>query len=132
MDLTLIIWFLSAAIFLVFPFLHFIYMTRMAPKSWKLDFRKSYLPSLTVLVPTFNEAEIIKLKLANLSKIKYPKEKLQIVLINDASTDDTLKEMTKFVTNHPSLTVDILNNPKRLGKSKSMNFCIGLYRWCTI
>ena len=47
------------------------------------------LPAVSVLVPAYNEGELIKQTLTYLLKIEYPNYK--IVVINDGSTDNTLE-----------------------------------------
>jgi glycosyltransferase involved in cell wall biosynthesis len=47
-------------------------------------------PSITVILPVHNEARRIEAKIRNLLELDYPREHLQILVIGDACTDDTL------------------------------------------
>ncbi len=47
------------------------------------------LPSITVIVPAHNEANVIVSKLANLGALDYPRDKLTVVVALDGCTDDT-------------------------------------------
>ena len=47
------------------------------------------LPSVTVIVAAHNEEAVIERRIENLRALDYPKEKLEIVVTSDASTDRT-------------------------------------------
>jgi cellulose synthase/poly-beta-1,6-N-acetylglucosamine synthase-like glycosyltransferase len=46
-------------------------------------------PTVTLVVAAYNEETVIERRLANLAALDYPKEKLEIVITSDASTDRT-------------------------------------------
>lgn len=47
------------------------------------------LPSMTVLVPAYNEAEFISEKIRNIASIDYPRDKLKVLIVCDGCTDET-------------------------------------------
>src|SRR5690606_26580549 len=47
------------------------------------------LPSCTVIVPAYNEGKLVYETLMSLDQSDFPKEKLQIISIDDGSSDDT-------------------------------------------
>jgi cellulose synthase/poly-beta-1,6-N-acetylglucosamine synthase-like glycosyltransferase len=49
------------------------------------------LPSITLIMPAFNEAGMIEEKIRNLAAIDYPAEKLEVVLVCDGCVDDTAR-----------------------------------------
>jgi cellulose synthase/poly-beta-1,6-N-acetylglucosamine synthase-like glycosyltransferase len=49
------------------------------------------MPSVTVLIPARNEAIVIKTTLKRILSFDYPETKLEVVVINDGSTDNTKK-----------------------------------------
>lgn len=49
-----------------------------------------FTPTVSILVPVHNNAVALRAKLANLAALDYPRELLQIIVISDGSTDDTL------------------------------------------
>lgn len=53
------------------------------------------LPICTVIVPAYNEGKLVYETLLSLSDSNYPKEKLQILSIDDGSKDDTWQWMCK-------------------------------------
>jgi cellulose synthase/poly-beta-1,6-N-acetylglucosamine synthase-like glycosyltransferase len=56
----------------------------------------SALPSVAVIVPCWNEAGTVGDTCDSLLALDYPREKLEIILVDDGSTDDTRSAMTHF------------------------------------
>ena len=54
------------------------------------------LPKVTVLVPCANEERTLAKTLKSLLALNYPKKKLEIIVIDDNSTDKTVKIAKKF------------------------------------
>ena len=50
-------------------------------------------PHVAIVMPGFNEEHAIARSMRSLLQVDYPAEKLQIVAVNDGSTDGTLREM---------------------------------------
>lgn len=46
-------------------------------------------PSVSIVIPAKNEENIIKRCLKSLEDIDYPRDKLEVVIVNDGSTDNT-------------------------------------------
>jgi len=57
----------------------------------------SYYPFITILIPSHNEGVVIRRTLARLLELDYPQSKLDILIINDASTDNTARILHRFV-----------------------------------
>lgn len=74
------------------------------------------LPSVSVIVPAYNEEKTIAQTLNSLLSLDYPKKLLQIIAVNDGSEDGTLSIMKKFV----SRGVEVLNK-KNEGKPSALN-----------
>jgi hyaluronan synthase len=58
-------------------------------------------PTVTVVMPAFNEEEAIAASLRSLLAVDYPAEKLEIVMINDGSTDGTLDAVGEVAREAP-------------------------------
>jgi hypothetical protein len=54
----------------------------------------AHLPTVTVILPVHNEARRIEAKMRNLLELDYPLEKMQVLVIGDACTDDSLERAT--------------------------------------
>jgi len=54
------------------------------------------LPKVSIIIPAYNEENTISLTLQSLLNLNYPKKLLEIIAVNDGSTDDTRKVMGSF------------------------------------
>jgi hyaluronan synthase len=76
----------------------------------------SELPALTVIVPAFNEGEQVYRTLYSLLGSHYPARKLQIIAVNDGSSDDTWSFIKRATSEHPDRIVALncrVNRGKR-------------------
>jgi hyaluronan synthase len=64
-----------------------------------------YEPTVTVLVPCMNEAAVIRQTIERIFSAGYPLDRLEVVCVNDGSSDNTLREMLAAQTRHPRLVV---------------------------
>jgi cellulose synthase/poly-beta-1,6-N-acetylglucosamine synthase-like glycosyltransferase len=58
----------------------------------------SFTPSVSLLMPVFNESGVIAAKLANLEQLDYPRDRLKILIVSDGSTDGTLEVIRQYPT----------------------------------
>lgn len=77
------------------------------------------LPTATVIVPAYNEGELVYHTLISLVNSDYPKEKLQILAIDDGSKDDTWIWMQK-AKNVLGDRIDIYQQPQNKGKRHAL------------
>ena len=54
------------------------------------------LPSVTIIVPCYNEEKTLSATIKSLLALDYPKEKLHIMAIDDGSTDNTRQALQEF------------------------------------
>jgi cellulose synthase/poly-beta-1,6-N-acetylglucosamine synthase-like glycosyltransferase len=98
MSITNVIFYIIAFLSLyvqVFFFLTFIENKK------KLVFRKKEItlknyPRVAIIVPCWNEEKTIKGTIESLLELNYPKDKIEIVLIDDGSTDNTFSVMKEY------------------------------------
>ncbi len=76
------------------------------------------LPSLSIVVPCFNEADLIVEKLNNLLACDYPEEELEIVFVDGGSTDATVQRLTARIPLGRGIRV---SHSPRKGKINQLN-----------
>jgi len=54
------------------------------------------LPSVSIILPVYNEQALIVPKIENLLQLKYPKDRLQIIVVDGKSDDNTLQLVRKY------------------------------------
>jgi len=89
----------------------------------KLKFKKEEIfPEVSLIIPTFNEARVILRKLNNICELKYPKEKLETILVDSASKDETVSLAEKFLSERgKEFNMRLVSLKERLGKASALN-----------
>lgn len=77
-------------------------------------------PSVTVLIPAYNEASCIRATVQNKLDQIYPSEKLQIIVVSDGSDDGTDDIVREF----QSRSVQLLRREGREGKAAALNAAV--------
>ena len=86
-------------------------------KDKKKLFKENELPGVSVIIPAYNEEGSIEDTLKSILASDYPKNKLEVVVIDDGSTDNTLKIAKKL----ESKRVRVFSK-KNGGKGTALNF----------
>jgi cellulose synthase/poly-beta-1,6-N-acetylglucosamine synthase-like glycosyltransferase len=103
---------------------NYIYTQNLAKRSWKTKIDASYMPTISIIVPTYNESEVIGYKLRNLAKLNYPKKMMEIIFVDSQSTDSTLDAIKIFADSHSEMNIKILVESERKGKSQALNLAL--------
>ena len=80
-----------------------------------------FKPLITMIICAYNEENNIAEKLLNIQSLSYPMDKLQVILADDNSSDNTVAIASKFDF------VEILELP-RCGKTKAQNEAVKIAR----
>lgn len=83
---------------------------------------EGYEPTITVVVPLYNEGKSIYDTIISLVKLDYPQDKLEVTIVDDCSTDDSYEWACKAAREYPNVTV--LRNPFNMGKRKGINHAV--------
>lgn len=83
--------------------------------------RKEKLPTFSIIVPVKNEGLVVGRLLNALLKVKYPKEKLEIIVVEDGSNDGTLAICKKYAEKHPD-RIKVLHRGVSNGKPSALNY----------
>src|SRR3989344_3146720 len=109
-----IIMLLSSVLFgILFSFLVFIFSIFIISRFFKRKY-SNFEPKASIVVPAYNEERDIKQCIASIFNSTYPKNKLEIIVVDDGSTDNTLKIIKKYKN------VRVLKQ-NHLGKVEALN-----------
>lgn len=79
------------------------------------------LPSVTVIIPAFNEGALVRQSIRSVAASRYPHEKLQIIVVDDGSTDDTWEHIESAVAGLPdSINVKTMRHARNSGKRRAL------------
>jgi len=121
LDFLIVAWVCLGALFFGVPGTYFLYMKKRSMATWGLNLNKDYLPSTAILIPAYNEEKIIRLKLENLSKVVYPIDKMEVIVLNDSSTDNTVQVVNQYIADNPLAKISIFDSKVHLGKTGCLN-----------
>jgi len=87
------------------------------------------LPTVTIMVPAHNEGIVIATTVENIFQLNYPGHLIQLIVINDNSSDNTGEELQRMKEKYPErdftiLTTDAVTGGK--GKSLALNNALKL------
>ena len=77
-------------------------------------------PFVTLIISCFNEEKVIEEKLKNSLALEYPPDRLEIIVVSDASTDRT----DEIVRSFSSERVRLIRQNERLGKTSGLNLAV--------
>lgn len=87
----------------------------------KTSARPRRFPSVTMVVPCFNEERTLTKTVESLLALNYPKDKLSILIVDDGSTDTTRSLGEALAATHPQVMYAYKTNG---GKYTALNFAI--------
>ena len=80
----------------------------------------SQQPSVTLIVSAYNEARVIGEKIRNSLALDYPQNRINVVVVSDASTDGTDDIVRQFSSDR----VELLRMARRGGKTAGLNAAV--------
>ncbi|MAT79147.1 MAG: hypothetical protein CMD13_00205 [Flavobacteriales bacterium] len=131
MELGLNVLFASIQIIFAILVLMILILATLAIRSWSkgnnlisrfADENKFH--SMTIVLPTWNEEILILSKLKDILIQDYPKNLLEVIIIDAGSSDSTLKIVNNWKNNYDfssGLKFKLIEEGKRMGKSVSIN-----------
>lgn len=115
--LTLVVW----TIYFVFLYFIIFWLLTFVEYGVKDEIKemKEY-PYVTVGIPAYNEEETIIETLKSVINLDYPRNKLEIIVVNDGSKDKTEELVRREVSRNKGIKI-ILINQKNAGKGAALN-----------
>jgi cellulose synthase/poly-beta-1,6-N-acetylglucosamine synthase-like glycosyltransferase len=89
---------------------------------WRQPYQRvelTNLPTVTIVISAYNEAKSIAAKLDNISSMEYPRDRLEVVIASDGSTDGT----DAIVERYKEHGVKLVSLP-RVGKAAALNAAV--------
>ncbi|MEK6324532.1 MAG: glycosyltransferase family 2 protein [Acidobacteriota bacterium] len=126
---VVLIWFMLvyqiALCLLGFVYSHVTRRERRGLEAYVID-----LPSISLLIPAHNEGVVLDRTLEAMAELDYPTDRFEVILINDASTDNTGEVAARWAALHPHIRVVNLTAAERTGgKSAALNHGLRLARF---
>jgi cellulose synthase/poly-beta-1,6-N-acetylglucosamine synthase-like glycosyltransferase len=77
-------------------------------------------PLITVAVPAYNEEKTVAGTINSILELDYPKDKMEIIVINDGSKDNTKEIVEGIIKENPDFSIRLFNQ-RNQGKGVAMN-----------
>ncbi len=84
----------------------------------------AFAPTVTIVVPAYNEERVIERRIRNLLDLDYPAEKLEKVVASDGSTDGTVNKAKQFAARG----IQVLEFEKNRGRADVHNDLVKIAR----
>jgi len=108
--------FFMSVILIIYAYFGYPFSLMMLSIISKKDvFKDEIYPSITMIITAFNEEKRIKEKIENTLKLEYPKNKLQVIVASDGSTDDTDQIISQYINQG----IKLLRVNERKGKENA-------------
>lgn len=121
---VILIWFMIAYQFIltVYGYINFVKSLKEQKEVDEMDID---YPTCTILIPAHNEAKVIGNTIQAMVDMEYPEGKLQIIVVNDGSTDLTKDIILEYAAQYPKVEIyDIPAGEGGKGKSRTLNLGI--------
>jgi cellulose synthase/poly-beta-1,6-N-acetylglucosamine synthase-like glycosyltransferase len=105
---------LYVQVFLLFTYIE----NRKKIKIRKGEIELDYYPTVSIVVPCYNEENTVSLTIDSLLNLNYPEDKLEIMVVDDGSIDNTWQVLQKYKDNNRIK----LFKQKNGGKHTALNF----------
>jgi cellulose synthase/poly-beta-1,6-N-acetylglucosamine synthase-like glycosyltransferase len=119
MNVLVVVAALSVAV-TALPYLGYVLLYALLRPSGSPATKRACEPSVSIVIPTYNEASIIERKLDDILALDYPSSKLELVLA-DASDDGTAEVVRSYLADRDGPSLTILHDDERRGVAPALN-----------
>jgi hyaluronan synthase len=95
-------------------------LLKLAFPSAKIQKDYSYQPTVSVLMPCFNEGKTVYETIESISKSNYPAEKFEVIAQDDCSVDDSYEWMLKAQRDFTNIRIRTGRNAENSGKARTV------------
>jgi cellulose synthase/poly-beta-1,6-N-acetylglucosamine synthase-like glycosyltransferase len=93
---------------------------RLAHPGAKVRKDYDYEPTVSVLMPCYNEGQTVYETIESISKSNYPNEKFEVIAQDDCSADDSYEWMLKAQSDFTNIRIRVGRNEENCGKARSV------------
>lgn len=105
------------------PLAYYAYLRRVMERPWGIRLDDNYRPSMAVILPTFNESDIIEKRLDNIKQQEYPRELVEVIVV-DSSSDETADIVKNWSKTNNDLCLKLVKQNDLKGKLHAMDMAI--------
>jgi cellulose synthase/poly-beta-1,6-N-acetylglucosamine synthase-like glycosyltransferase len=121
----------STALMIAYLVRHYIFTLTVLKRNKKTNGNiikdQTYEPTVSILIPARDEEKVIGRLLQRMAELTYPHNKLQVIAIDDASSDKTKQIAEEYSNRYPFIEV-LHREEKTGGKGKAAAMNAGLDR----
>lgn len=104
------------------PLAYYLYAkSQWLPRPWNLRITRNYMPHVTIIIPTYNEADVIEGRLNNVYVQKHPRSLIEVIVIDSGSLDGTPDFVEGWAKQHDDLDLKIVKEEVCRGKARALN-----------
>jgi len=118
--LTYLLAFIILYVYFLYPLVIYLFSLVIYKRVGKEVKNEEYFPTVSLMIAAYNEEASIEAKILNSLKLDYPKEKLNIIVVSDASSDNT----DNIVKKYESKGIKLLRVEGRVGKTEARNIAV--------
>jgi glycosyltransferase involved in cell wall biosynthesis len=74
-------------------------------------------PFVSIIMPVRNESRFIEASLGAVLAQEYPSDRLEVLIADGMSTDDTREIISRMAASHPAVSITIVDNPGRIAST---------------
>ncbi len=120
--LTVTVWFLSTYFISVFLLLVLEKRSQLNTVSETPEDK----PYVSIIVPAYNEEEGVLPALESLCRMDYPRDRYEVLVINDGSSDRTADIIRGFISRNKDVRFNFIDRVENRGKAYSLNEGVSL------
>ena len=112
-----ILWMLMGSVLLFFRTTMWFFYRAKTPVTFNTA------PSMTVVIPAYNEGKMVRVAIESVARANYPHDRLEIMVVDDGSKDDTWEHICQIAEQFPGLVTPLRHETNK-GKRAALGWGI--------
>jgi len=106
------------------PLAYYRCLKKWLNRAWDIKMDPNYRPRVTIVIPTYNEAKMIRERLDNIYAQDYPRSLIEIIVVDSKSDDGTVDLVREWVSKHSDVRLRLIEEPERRGMVPALNYAL--------